>query len=94
MDENTKQILHEYIDKNFGARLQNQGKTIAGLQLMFVTLVIRLHQAGVVPAQKVQSDLEELADVFSTDPDDRILPEMAREINKIIDVALGKALSN
>ena len=93
MDENAKQILHEYIDKNYGARLQYQGIKIGGLQLMFVTLVLRLHQAGVVSAEDIQGDLEKLAEKFSV-PDDRALPDMAREINKIIDVALGKAFSN
>jgi hypothetical protein len=91
MDENTKQNLHEYIEKHFSTRLDRQGQTIAGLQLMFVTLVIRLHQADVVPAQKVQDDLEQLAELFSNDPDNRVLPQMAREISQIIDVALGKA---
>ena len=48
-------------------------------------------ERDVVPAQKVQDDLEQLAELFSNDPDNRVLPQMAREISQIIDVALGSS---
>jgi len=93
MDEKEKQSLHEYIDEQFGKKLDAQDKIIEGLQLILVILVTRLHEAGVVPAQKIQDDIKELSEVYAGDPDNRELVRMGRDIIQTIDLALGKARS-
>jgi len=66
---------------------------IEGLQWILVIVVSRLHQAGVVPAQKIQDEIKELCELFSGDPENRELVRMARDMIQTIDLALGKARS-
>lgn len=91
MDEKDKQILHEYMDKHFGERLDAQRKMIAGLQLILVIVVMRLHKAGVSPAQKIHDEIKELSELWSIDPDNRELVRMGHDIIRTIDMALGEA---
>jgi hypothetical protein len=93
MDEEDKQSLHEYIDEHFGKKLAAQGKMIEGLQWILVIVVSRLHQAGVVPAQKIQDEIKDLCELLSGDPENRELVRMARDVIQTIDLALGKARS-
>ena len=93
MDEKDKQCLHEYIDEQFGEKFAAQGKMIEGLQWILVIVVSRLHQAGVVPAQKIQGEIKDLCEMFAGDPENRELVRMARDMIQTIDLALGKARS-
>ena len=65
MDDKDKQILHEYIDEQLGKKLAAQGKMIEGLQWILVIVVSRLHQAEVVPAQKIQDDIKDLCEMLA-----------------------------
>lgn len=91
MDDKDRQGLREYIDEQLSEKLAAQGKMIEGLQWILVIVVARLHQAGVVPAQKIQDEISDLCKTLASDPENRELVRMARDMIRTIDLALGKA---
>jgi hypothetical protein len=78
MDEEDKKILHDYIEKHFRKKLDAPGKQIAGMQLILAIVIAHLHRADVLPTQRIKSELEEMAKLFSADPESHELERMAR----------------